>query len=135
MGGTGGQGLDGLGRQAGFGRVAETREAGKGPEPGHRLARDPSGQPSNPSIEKSDEPGLALLGSNSSTLVLTLTWRPGALTRRLSIPHNSTSQAGESRLDCRVTRVPSCAGALIALISASALIRATDSWVVPREYS
>ena len=34
------KGLDGLGRQAGFGWVAERRETGKGPEPGHRLARD-----------------------------------------------------------------------------------------------
>jgi hypothetical protein len=62
VGGTGGQRLDGLGCQAGFGGVAETREAGKGPEPGHRLARDPSGQPRNHSIGKSDEPGLALSG-------------------------------------------------------------------------
>jgi hypothetical protein len=60
MGGTGGQRLDGLGCQAEFGWVAKTREAGKGPEPGHRWARDPSGQPSNHSIGKSDEPGLAL---------------------------------------------------------------------------
>jgi hypothetical protein len=28
----------------------------RGPEPGHRLARDPSGKPSNPSIGKSDKP-------------------------------------------------------------------------------
>src|ERR1022692_1350680 len=38
--GTGG--LDGLGCQTGFGWVAETRETGKGPEPGHRLALDPA---------------------------------------------------------------------------------------------
>jgi len=44
------------GRQAGFGGVAETRATGKGPEPGHRLARDPSGKPSNHSIGKSHEP-------------------------------------------------------------------------------
>src|ERR1019366_7896365 len=57
--GTGG--LDGLGCQTGFGWVAETRETGKGPEPGHRLARDPSGEPSNPSIGKSDEPGFGFV--------------------------------------------------------------------------
>ena len=34
-----GQRLDGLGRHTGFGWVAETRGAGKGPEPGHRWAR------------------------------------------------------------------------------------------------
>ena len=60
VGGIAGQRLGGLGRQAGFGWVAETRETGKGPEPGHRLAREPSGKPSNPSIGKSDEPGFAL---------------------------------------------------------------------------
>jgi hypothetical protein len=49
-----------LGRKAGLGWVAETRETGKGPELGHRLARDPSGKFSNPSIGKSDEPGIAL---------------------------------------------------------------------------
>jgi hypothetical protein len=38
---TGGQELDCLGCQAGFGWVAETREARQGPELGHRLARDP----------------------------------------------------------------------------------------------
>jgi hypothetical protein len=36
VGGTGGQRLDGLGRQARFGWVAETRDTGKGPEPGLR---------------------------------------------------------------------------------------------------
>src|SRR5450631_1485094 len=45
VGGTGGQRLDGLGCQAGFGWVAETRETDKGPAPGHRLARDPPGTP------------------------------------------------------------------------------------------
>jgi len=60
VGGAGGQRLDGLGCKAGFGWVAETRPAGKGPEPGHRSARDPSGQPSNHSIGESDEPGFAL---------------------------------------------------------------------------
>ena len=55
-----GQRLGCLGRQAAFGRVAETRETGKGPEPGHRLARDPSGDPSHHSIGKRDEPGFAL---------------------------------------------------------------------------
>ena len=48
VGGTGGQRLDGLGCQAGFGWVAEARETGKGSEPAHRLARDPSGKPSKP---------------------------------------------------------------------------------------
>ena len=38
---TGGQELDCLGCQAGFGWVAETRETRQGPELGHRLARDP----------------------------------------------------------------------------------------------
>src|ERR1035437_1734553 len=37
VGGTEGQRLDGLGCQAGFGWVAETRETGRGPEPGHRF--------------------------------------------------------------------------------------------------
>jgi hypothetical protein len=32
-----------------FGWGAETREMGKGQEPGHRLTRDPSGKPSNSS--------------------------------------------------------------------------------------
>jgi hypothetical protein len=44
------------GAKLGFGWVAQARETGKGPEPGHRLARDPSGKPSNPSIAKSEEP-------------------------------------------------------------------------------
>src|ERR1035441_1346455 len=47
FGGTGGQRLDCLGRQAGFGWVAATRQTGNGPEPGHRLARDPSVEPDN----------------------------------------------------------------------------------------
>jgi hypothetical protein len=33
-----------LGRQAGFGWVAETRQTGKGPEPGHPPAPDPSAE-------------------------------------------------------------------------------------------
>jgi hypothetical protein len=37
----GARGSTGLGCQAGFGWVAETREAGNGPEPGHRLAPRP----------------------------------------------------------------------------------------------
>jgi hypothetical protein len=43
------------GGQAGFGGTAETRETGKGPAPRQRLAREQSGQPSNPSIGRSDE--------------------------------------------------------------------------------
>src|ERR1035441_7341503 len=42
VGGTGGRRLGCLGRQAGFGWIAEARETGKGPEPGHRLALDPA---------------------------------------------------------------------------------------------
>ena len=38
----GGRRLGCLGRQAGFGGGAETRETGKRPQPGHRLAPDPS---------------------------------------------------------------------------------------------
>ena len=56
VGGTGGQRLGCLGRQAGLERVALRRETGKRPEPGHRWARDPSGKPSNPSIGKIDDP-------------------------------------------------------------------------------
>ena len=56
----GGQRMRYLGCQAGLGWVTETRETGKGPELGHRLARDPSGKPSKPSIGKSDEPGVGL---------------------------------------------------------------------------
>ena len=58
----GGHSLGCLGRQAGFEWVAETRETGKGPEPGRRWARDPPGTHSNPSNGKSDEPGLVLYG-------------------------------------------------------------------------
>jgi hypothetical protein len=65
-----GQRLGCLGRQAGFGWVAETRATGKGPEPGHRLARDASGKTSHPCIGKSDEPGLALSGLGNKRLVL-----------------------------------------------------------------
>jgi len=42
VGRIGGQRLGCLGRQAGSGGVAETRETGKGPKPGHPLAPDPS---------------------------------------------------------------------------------------------
>ena len=49
------RGLDDWGCQAGLGWAAETREKDKGPEPGHCLARDPSGKPSNHSIGESDE--------------------------------------------------------------------------------
>jgi hypothetical protein len=49
--GTEDQRPDGLGRQAGFGWVAQTREMVKGPAPGHRWARDLLGQPSNPPSE------------------------------------------------------------------------------------
>src|ERR1017187_6814458 len=58
-----GQRLGCLGRQAGSEWVAETRETGKGPEPGRRLAHDPSGEPSNRSIENSEEPKGRLLGA------------------------------------------------------------------------
>ncbi len=62
IGGTGGHRHNGLGCQAGFGWVAQTRETANGPESGQRLARDPSGKPSNPSIGKSDKPGFASKG-------------------------------------------------------------------------
>src|ERR1035438_9674786 len=44
VGAIGGQRLDQLGRQAGFGGGAETRGTGKGPEPGHPLTPDPSAE-------------------------------------------------------------------------------------------
>ena len=53
VGGIGSQRLGCLGRQGGSGWVAETRETGK--RPGHRLAHDPSGKPSNHFIENSEE--------------------------------------------------------------------------------
>jgi hypothetical protein len=49
----------GLGCQAGFGEAGETRETGKGREPEHRLAGDPSGKPGNHSIGNSKEPRLS----------------------------------------------------------------------------
>ena len=49
-----------LGCLAGFGWVADARETGKAPEPEHHLARKPPARPSDPSIEKSNELGLAL---------------------------------------------------------------------------
>ena len=55
VGGIRGQGLGCLGRQAGFGEPAETRETGKGREPGDRLGRDPSGKPGSHSIGNSEE--------------------------------------------------------------------------------
>src|SRR5664279_3877330 len=57
-----GQRVGGLRCQAGFGWIAETREAGKKPDPGHRLAWEPSGKPSDPSIGKRAQPGFALYG-------------------------------------------------------------------------
>ena len=60
--------------QAGSGWATETRETGKRPEPGHRLARDPSGKPSNLrrkqrrtlSLPPSSEPGPCAVGSGNS---------------------------------------------------------------------
>ena len=48
-----------LGGQAGFRWIAERWGTSKEPAPRHRLARDHSGEPSNPSIGKIDEPPFA----------------------------------------------------------------------------
>ena len=79
-----GQRLDGLGCQAGFGWVAETRETAKGLEPGYRLARDTSGKPSNHAIGESDEPNFQPPGSAFSP-------------RRASQNKPASQQAAEGR--------------------------------------
>ena len=55
--GTGGSAV--WGAKVGFGRVARTRETGKGPQAGQRLARDPSGKSSNHFIGYDEGPFLS----------------------------------------------------------------------------
>jgi hypothetical protein len=64
--------------------IAENRETGKKPEPGHRWARDPSGKPSNPSIGKSDEPGFGFVA-----VVGVMRFRPEGQPRMQAAPDNT----------------------------------------------